>query len=205
MACNVYTTKFKLRGWINYFEHILFVTGRLQCLLNWIKFYGVLFHQLPQLFAVDYQGNYLGMGACSARVVQYALLFSMLTGVTAGNIKEDDPFALIGDQLLCISESSLSHMIPIGEGECITFRILYQWFITPHLIDAGQFGCVYKAHLHSDSGRKSKVAAKTIRHYEPKEMKNFMCEMAVISQITPTSSSSMEWWKRVSCLLSGWC
>ena len=42
---------------------------------------------------------------------------------------------------------------------------------------------MYKAHLHTGSGRKTEVAVKTIRHYEPKEMTNFMREMAVMSQL----------------------
>ena len=47
---------------------------------------------------------------------------------------------------------------------------------------AGQFGCVYKAYLHTGSGR-IEVAVKTIRRYEQNEMKNFMREMAVMSQL----------------------
>ena len=38
------------------------------------------------------------------------------TGINASSIKEDDPLAMMGEQLLYIPESSLSHMIPIGEG-----------------------------------------------------------------------------------------
>jgi hypothetical protein len=41
------------------------------------------------------------------------------TGITSSTIKEDDPLALMGEQLLYIPESSLSHMISIGEGKPI--------------------------------------------------------------------------------------
>ena len=41
---------------------------------------------------------------------------------------------------------------------------------------------MYKAYLHTGSGR-IEVAVKTIRRYEQNEMKNFMREMAVMSQL----------------------
>ena len=47
----------------------------------------------------------------------------------------------------------------------------------------GQFGRVYKAWLHTGSGATTEVAVKTIRKYDPREMKNFMREMAVMSQL----------------------
>ena len=47
----------------------------------------------------------------------------------------------------------------------------------------GQFGCVYKANLHTGSGGRTEVAVKTIRRYEPNEMNNFLREMAVMSQL----------------------
>ncbi len=40
-------------------------------------------------------------------------------GITSSTIKEDDPLALMGEQLLYIPESSLSQMISIGEGKPI--------------------------------------------------------------------------------------
>ena len=52
-----------------------------------------------------------------------------------------------------------------------------------HFGHAGQFGCVYKACLHSGSGEKTEVAVKTIRDYEPKEMRSFIREMAVMSRL----------------------
>ena len=48
---------------------------------------------------------------------------------------------------------------------------------------AGQFGRVYKAYLHTGIGSRTEVAVKTIRRYEQNEMKNFMREMAVMSQL----------------------
>ena len=39
------------------------------------------------------------------------------TGITASTIKENDPLAIIGEQMLYISNSSLKNMIPIGEGK----------------------------------------------------------------------------------------
>lgn len=42
---------------------------------------------------------------------------------------------------------------------------------------------MYKARLHSDSGGRIEVAVKTIREYGQKEMKNFLREMAVMSQL----------------------
>ena len=49
----------------------------------------------------------------------------MHTGVTTGTIKEDDPLALIGEQLLYISATSLSRMVPIGEGKCTPHNIMF--------------------------------------------------------------------------------
>ena len=115
-------------------------------------------------------------------VLQSAFPQTHTTGITSSTIKEDDPFALMGEQLLYIPESYLSHMISIGEGKP---RSHNYWKVLNH--SAGQFGCVYKAYLHtgSGSGRSSRieVAVKTIRRYEQNEMKNFMREMAVMSQL----------------------
>ena len=55
--------------------------------------------------------------------------------------------------------------------------------LLPPLLLTGQFGRVYKAWLHTGSGTTTEVAVKTIRIYDPKEMKNFMREMAVMSQL----------------------
>ena len=66
------------------------------------------------------QGCLIGTG-CLLKVGRYynaSTNFGMHTGVTTGTIKEDDPLALIGEQLLYISATSLSRMVPIGEGKC---------------------------------------------------------------------------------------
>ena len=45
--------------------------------------------------------------------------YTLHAGITTSAIKEDDPLALIGEQLLYISESSVTNMVRIGEGNCI--------------------------------------------------------------------------------------
>lgn len=72
-------------------------------------------------------------------------------------------------------------MISIGEGKVRSHKELLKGESTLNRF-AGQFGCVYKAYLHTGSGR-IEVAVKTIRRYEQNEMKNFMREMAVMSQL----------------------
>ena len=89
----------------------------------------------------------------------------------------------MGEQLLYIPESALTNMITIGEGIPSNWLAQYHNCLTLILPYTGQFGRVYKAWLHTGSGATTEVAVKTIRKYDPREMKNFMREMAVMSQL----------------------